>query len=64
MSLRTMSLAAMIVLLCLAIAGPVHALYQIGDHVANFTLPNANGQNISLYDYQDRIVLMPFWFST
>lgn len=63
MSLRTMSLAAMIVLLCLAIAGPVNAVYTVGQHVDDFTLPNAAGQNISLYDYQDRIVVMPFWFT-
>lgn len=63
MSLRTMSMAAMIVLLCLAIAGPVNAVYTVGQHVADFTLPNASGQNISLYDYQDRIVVLPFWFT-
>jgi hypothetical protein len=50
-------------LLCFAIAVPVGAVYQIGEHVADFTLPNAYGQNVSLSDYHDRIVLMPFWFS-
>ena len=64
MRLRTLLLATMIFMLCLAIAGPVNAVYSIGDHVNDFTLPNAYGQNVSLYDYQDRIVLMPFWFSS
>lgn len=64
MSPRMMPWITTIILLSLTIAGPVSAVYQIGDHVADFTLPNAYGHNVSLYDYQDRIVLMPFWFSS
>ena len=64
MRMRTMLFAAVIFLLILGAAGPASALYQIGDHVDNFTLPNASGQQVSLYDYQDCIIVMPFWFAT
>ena len=56
-----------VMLSCLMIgmvAAPVGAVYQVGDYVANFTLPDAQGTNVSLYDYQDRIVLLAFWFYT
>ena len=64
MRMRTMIFTAVIFLLILGVAGPASALYVVGDHVADFTLPNAYGQQISLYDYQDRIIVMPFWFAT
>ena len=35
--------------------------YEVGEHVDNFTLIEAYGDTISLYDYSDRIVCMPFW---
>jgi cytochrome oxidase Cu insertion factor (SCO1/SenC/PrrC family) len=54
----------LILLLGLGLSGPVIAAYNVGDHVSNFTLPNAYGNNVSLYDYQDRIVALTFWFST
>ena len=41
---------------------PAQAVYQIGDHVANFSLPDHQGSMVSLNDYQDRIVLLAFWF--
>ena len=62
MSMRTLIIAAMVFLLCLGLAGPASAVYQIGDHVADFTLPDAYGNNVSLYDYQDCIVVLVFWF--
>jgi peroxiredoxin len=51
-------------LLGLGLAGPASAVYQVGDHVNNFTLPNAYGNNVSLYDYQDRIMVLTFWFAS
>ncbi len=38
------------------------AVYVVGDNVADFTLPDHTGNMVSLYDYQDRIVLNAFWF--
>jgi hypothetical protein len=43
---------------------PVSAVYQLGDHVANFTLRNWDNQWVSLYNYNDRIVVLAFWFAT
>ena len=63
MGLRTWVLAALISVLCLVLVLPAGAVYQIGEHVADFTLPNAYGVNVSLYDYKDFIVVMPFWFT-
>ena len=62
MSLRTPTIAVMVLALIVTLAGPASALYLVGDHVNDFTLPNAYGQQVSLYDYQDCIVMMPFWF--
>jgi cytochrome oxidase Cu insertion factor (SCO1/SenC/PrrC family) len=62
MGLRTTIVATMILLLCLGLALPAGAAYQVGDHVNNFTLPDAYGNSVSLYDYQDCIVLLPFWY--
>jgi len=64
MSLRTSLVAAIASLLVLSVAGPAIAEYHVGDPVADFTLPNAYGTNVSLYDYQDRIVVLAFWFAT
>jgi cytochrome oxidase Cu insertion factor (SCO1/SenC/PrrC family) len=43
---------------------PAMAVYRVGDHVNDFTLPNHQGQDVSLYNYQDRIVLLAFWFAS
>jgi hypothetical protein len=43
---------------------PASAVYQIGEHVSDFTLRNSYNQWVSLYDYSDRIVVLAFWFST
>jgi len=45
-------------------ASPAGAVYQVGDHVSDFTLPDGHGNMVSLYNYQDRIVLLAFWFYT
>ena len=64
MSFRALLIAAMIFLLVLGVVGPAIAEYHVGDHVDDFTLPNASGNNVSLYDYQDCIVVLAFWFAT
>ena len=50
--------------ICLIAVLPAWAVYQVGDHVSDFTLPDGHGNMVSLYDYQDRIVLLAFWFYT
>ncbi len=37
------------------------AEYEVGDHVDDFTLRDANGTDVSLYDFSDRVVVIPFW---
>ena len=35
--------------------------YQVGEHVADFTLPDHANRPVNLYDYQDKIVVLGFW---
>ena len=63
MNLRTMFLVALIFSFSLILVSSAFAEYQIGQHVNNFTLPDAFGNSVSLYDYQDRIVIVSFWFT-
>ena len=64
MGLRTIFIATVIFLLFLFMVAPAGAVYLVGDHVNDFTLPDAYGNQVSLYDYQDRIVALAFWFSS
>jgi len=64
MGKRIPIVVTLICLLGLGLAGPASALYLVGDHVNDFTLPNAYGNNVSLYNYQDRIVVLAFWFTS
>ena len=43
---------------------PATAVYQIGEHVNDFTLRNWDNQWMSLYDYSDQIVVLAFWFAS
>ena len=38
-----------------------YAEYVVGDTVGDFTLPNWNGQLVSLYEQDGKIVLLDFW---
>lgn len=49
-------LAAIILLLPAAFAR-----YEIGDTVNDFTLNDAYGNPVSLYDYEGKVVLINFW---
>jgi len=37
------------------------AQYIVGDTVADFTLPDHTGTNVSLYDYSGDVILITFW---
>jgi len=50
-----------VVLFLLFTALNVNAQYIVGDTAADFTLPDAYGTNISLYDYEGQVVLLNFW---
>ena len=51
-------------LVVIALGGTALAQYEVGDTVADFTLPDSAGNMVSLYDYSDRIVFCYFWKST
>jgi hypothetical protein len=40
---------------------PGFAVYQVGDTVSDFILPDAGGNPVSLYDYKGMMVLINFW---
>jgi hypothetical protein len=44
--------------------GVALAEYQIGDLVADFTLPDTARNPVSLYDYSDQVVMIFFWDPT
>ena len=52
--------------LMLATAGPAVAAapYVVGDHVADFTLNDAYGTPVSLYDFEGKVVWLDFWTPT
>jgi hypothetical protein len=51
-------------LLALLAAAPADAAYQVGDPIANFTLFDADGVPVSLFDYQGKVVWLVFWSDT
>jgi len=38
--------------------------YGVGDHVADFTLPDAYGNSVSYSDFNGMVVMINFWTST
>jgi peroxiredoxin len=40
------------------------AAYQVGDPVSDFTLYDASGAPVSLYDFEDTVILLNFWTDT
>lgn len=62
------TIAITIALICL-LAFPVMSQpggngYQIGDWVEDFTLPDNQGNNVSMSDYQHRIRFLALWSPT
>lgn len=56
-------LLGLLAVILLLIPFAAMAEYQVGEHVDDFTLNDAYGTSVSLYDYSDRIVVIPFWES-
>jgi hypothetical protein len=50
-----------VIVLCLFMGHAALAAYGVGDHVADFTLNDAYGKSVSLYDYQGMAVCLQFW---
>ena len=50
--------------LMLTVAAAAEAAYIVGDTIADFTLNDAYGTPVSLYDYQNTVILLNFWTNT
>ncbi len=50
--------------LMLTVAASAEAAYIVGDTIADFTLNDAYGTPVSLYDYQNTVILLNFWTNT
>jgi len=48
----------------LTVAASAEAAYIVGDTIADFTLNDAYGTPVSLYDYQNTVILLNFWTNT
>lgn len=44
--------------------GLASAAYQVGDSIADFTLTDTDGNPVSLYDYNGKVIFLNFWTST
>lgn len=51
------------VLALMLTAGYASAAYQVGDTIGDFTLYDADGNAVSLYDYYGKVVFINFWGS-
>jgi len=61
--MRRVILAACALMLMLGVAGAARAEipYVVGDTIADFTLYDAYGTPVSLYDYQGMVIWLDFW---
>ncbi|MCD4653158.1 redoxin domain-containing protein [bacterium] len=50
-----------IMLVCVCLTTSAFAVYGVGDTVNNFTLQDAQGNTVSLYDYSGMGILLHFW---
>ncbi|MBN1355948.1 redoxin domain-containing protein [bacterium] len=48
----------------LALTAPALAVYEVGDFVTDFTLNDAYGNPVSLYDYTGMVIVLAFWTPT
>jgi hypothetical protein len=49
--------------LLLLVAPAVLGQYQVGDPVDGFTLPDGQGNPVSMSDYPNQIIFLTFWES-
>ena len=51
------------VMMLLLAGGVVFGAYGVGDHVGDWTKPDAFGQDHTLYDYEGMVIVLNFWES-
>jgi hypothetical protein len=59
--MRKFAIAVCGLLVTVIVAVPAQAQYQVGDSVTDFTLNDAFGTPVSLFDYQGQVVWLDFW---
>ena len=57
----TLALCALMLMLGVAGTARAEIPYVIGDTIADFTLYDAYGTPVSLYDYQGMVIWLDFW---
>lgn len=62
--MRPVIIALCALMLALAAAGRSEAAYQVGDSIADFTLNDAYGTPVSLYDSEGTVIVLNFWTNT
>jgi cytochrome oxidase Cu insertion factor (SCO1/SenC/PrrC family) len=63
---QTMKYLLTFCLICIAAVcwiGTVQGVYEVGDHVEDFTLNDAYGNPVSLYDFIGTAILLNLWQS-
>jgi len=62
--MKPVALALCVLMLTLFAAADVQAAYGVGDPIADFTLNDAYGSPVTLYDFDGRVVVLNFWQDT
>ena len=62
--MRRVALAGCALMLTVVATAGAAIPYIIGDTIADFTLNDAYGTPVSLYDYQNTVILLNFWTNT
>lgn len=55
---------ALLMLAFCMLAGAAQGVYVVGDTIADFTRFDAYGNEISLYDFSNMVIVMTFWQPT
>jgi hypothetical protein len=56
--------AVLVLALALCLVGPAQAAYVVGDPVADFSLKDASGNTVYLFDYEGMVIWLVFWTDT
>ena len=62
--MKPVALVLCVLVLTVMAAADAEAAYVVGDHIVDFTLNDAYGTPVSLYDFQDKVILLNFWQDT
>jgi len=63
-SMKSVTLALCALLLSVVATAGAEIPYVVGDPIADFTLNDAYGTPVSLYDFENMVILLNFWTDT